>query len=134
MRLFEGELRTDSITASAPEPNCSTQASNFSLRIRSGTVPLINTASIPNCLKQSDKTERVGSGISTRATRAQAFLLRRGGVASTVPKAFCMAVGNALKLHFGLYFRPWQRVKRPMPEYKGLITGHGRERQHHPQS
>src|SRR5213082_2317029 len=94
MRLFDGEVRTDSITGSASGRNDSTQASNFSLCMRSGTLPVMVTASIPNCLKQSDNRARVGSLISTRATRAEAFLLG-GGDARTLPDAFRMAMGNA---------------------------------------
>src|SRR5437016_3029552 len=122
MRLFDGEVRTDSITGSASGRNDSTQASNFSLCMRSGMLPVMATASIPNCLKQSDKRERVGSLISTRATRAEAFLLG-GGAARTLPDAFRMAMGNALKLHSGLRFTTWQRVRRTVSRYQGLITG-----------
>jgi len=46
-------------------------------------------------LKQSDKSEPVGSLIPIKATRAEFFLLGRGG-ASVIPEVFCMALGNAL--------------------------------------
>src|SRR5438034_10849484 len=95
MWLFEGERRAESITASASGPRWSTQASNFSFCRRSGAPSLMNTASIPNCLKQSDKSEPVGSLMLIRATRAEFFLLGRGG-ASVSPEVFDMALGNAL--------------------------------------
>src|ERR1700680_1215640 len=95
MWLFEGERRAESMTASAAGPRCNTQASNFSFPRRSGAPPFMNTASIPNCLKQSDNSEPGGSLILTRRTRAEVFLPERGG-ANAIPEAFCMALGNAL--------------------------------------
>src|SRR5438552_7832732 len=95
IRLFEGDRRAASITGSASRSICSTQASNFSFSSRVGKASLITTASIPNCLKQSDNREPVGSLILTRATRAEFFLAVRGG-ASAIPEALCMAMGNAL--------------------------------------
>src|ERR1700730_6755446 len=113
IRLFEGDVRTDSITGAASGVRCTTQASSFSLFSRSDTPPVSNRASIPNCLKQSASKERAGSLISTRATLAEAFLLRGGG-ASTIPDDFCMAFGDFSKL----YSRPprdaWQRDRRPI--------------------
>src|SRR5882724_10659629 len=124
MRLLEAEVRTDSITGTASGASCTTQASSFSPCNRSRTFPVITMASIPNCLKQSTSNARAGSLISTRATRAEFFLLRGGG-ARTIPDDFCMAFGNALK-H---YFRPpcpaWQRDRRPIYRYQGVITGNG---------
>src|SRR5712691_1828745 len=100
MRLFEHEVRADSITASAPGPNFTTQASNFSLCKRSGISPVMTTVSMPNCLKQSDKTFLADSLISIRATRAKTFLL--GGMGETVLlRAFSISVVViALKLLF----------------------------------
>ena len=53
MRLFDGDVRTASITACAPGPSLTTQASNFSLRRRSAALPVTMTASMPNCRKHS---------------------------------------------------------------------------------
>jgi hypothetical protein len=96
---LEGERRIESITAADSGTSRTTQASNLSCCIRSGTSPFMSTVSIPNCLKHSTKSDPVGSSMSTRATRAEVFLLGRGG-ARTAPEAFCMALGNALPEQF----------------------------------
>src|ERR1700737_333480 len=121
MRLFEADVRTDSITAAASGASCNTQASSFSLCSRSGTFPVSTTDSIANCLKQSASKARPGSLRSTRATLAEAFLLRRGE-ARAVPDDFCMTLEIALKLHSGPPSAAWQRDRRPMLRYKGVIT------------
>src|SRR5689334_23001148 len=124
MRLFDADRRADSITGTASGVRCTTQASSFSRCSRSGTLPVITTASIPNCLKQSASKERAGSLMSTRATRAEAFLLRGGG-ARTSPDDFCMSLRNAVKLHSGLPSGAWQRDRRPICRYQGAITQNG---------
>src|SRR6476620_9463081 len=125
MRLFEADVRTDSITGTASGARCTTQASSFSRCNCSRTFPVNTTASIPNCLKQSASKTRAGSLISTRATLAELFLLRGGG-ATTIPDDFCMAFGE-FSNH---YSRPprdaWQRVRRPIYGYQGVITENGR--------
>src|ERR1700687_5531650 len=122
MRLLEAEVRTDSITGTASGARGTTQASSFSRCNRSRTFPVNTTASIPNCLKQSASKARAGSLMSIRATLAEFFLLRGGG-ARTIPDDFCMAFGECLE-H---YSRPpcdaWQRDRRPIRGYKGVITG-----------
>src|SRR5271165_5105714 len=96
MRLFEAEVRTDSITGKASGVSCTTQASSFSRWSRSRTFPVITIATMPNCLKQSASKARAGSLISTRATRAEDFRLRGGGGASAIPEDFCMALDTIL--------------------------------------
>src|SRR5215472_11585948 len=92
MRLLEREVRIASITACAPGPSRTTQASNFSFCSRSAAFCGIRIDSIPNCLKQSVRTVRWLSLRSTRAIRALAFLLNGVG-AKAVPRAFCMGCG-----------------------------------------
>src|SRR4029077_10532941 len=92
---WEGEGGADSITASASDPRCRTQASNFSLCRRSATSVFRNTVSIPNCLKHSAKSVPFGSLMLTRATRAEFFLPGRRG-ASVIPEAFCMVLGTVV--------------------------------------
>src|ERR1700746_1511780 len=87
MRLLEGEVRTASMTACAPGPNLTTQASNFSFRSRSAEFAGICTASTPNWRKQSARIVLGVSLRSTKAMRAEAFLVWGMG-AKAVPKAF----------------------------------------------
>src|SRR5579862_1522241 len=122
MRLLEAEVRTDSMTGTASGAKWTTHASSFSRCSRSRTFPLITTASIPNCLKQSTSKARAGSLISTKATLAEDFLLRGGG-ARTIPDDFCIVFRGILQLHCGLHSAPWQRRKWPLSGYQGLITG-----------
>src|SRR6516162_1393010 len=89
MRLLEAEVRAASMTASAPGPRFTTQASNFSLRRRSAALPDMGTDSMPNCRKQSVRMERVESLRSIMAMRAAAFFFWGMG-ARAVPKAFCI--------------------------------------------
>src|SRR6476660_6308305 len=125
MWLFDGDRRAEYMTASAAGPRCRTQASNFSFCSRSGAPPFMKTASMPNCLKQSERSEPVGSLISTRATRAEFFLVGRGG-ASVIPEVFCMAPGNSPnELHFRGQEGVWQRVRRTVSQHKSLITRNG---------
>src|SRR5579872_80661 len=86
MRLFEGDVRADSITALAGGANFTTHASNFSLVSRSAAFPDITTLSIPNCRKQSTRSPLAGSFRSTKAARAAAFRPVESGV-TDVPKA-----------------------------------------------
>src|SRR5450755_1022236 len=124
MRLFDAEVRTDSITGMASGTSCTTQASSFSRCRRSRTFPVNTTASIPNCLKQSTSKARAGSLISTRATLAEVFLLR-GGDARTIPDDFCMAFGECPEHHSRPPRGPWQRDRRTIYGYQGVITGNG---------
>src|SRR5260370_786206 len=88
-RLFEGELRAASITASAPSPRASTQASNFSFFRRSAAFEVTITVSIPNWRKPSDRSARAGSFKPTSAVRATAFRLGGAGT-KFVAKALSM--------------------------------------------
>src|SRR5260370_39337205 len=72
-RLFEGEERAASITASAPCPRLITQASNFSFLRRSAAFAVTITVSIPNWRKPSDSNARAASSRPTSAVRAAAF-------------------------------------------------------------
>src|ERR1700732_2334765 len=99
MRLFEAEVRADSMAASASGPNFNTQASNFSFFKRSGTLAVITTVSTPNWRKQSDRIILAGSLRLTKATRADAFLLGGIGV-RVVPRDLFMSVAIALKTLF----------------------------------
>src|ERR1700693_682088 len=92
MRLFEGEVRADSITASAPGARWSTQASNFSRRRRSAALDDPITVSIPNWRKHSVSRNLADSFRSTRAARAVPFLVGAG--AKAVPQAFSMDWGG----------------------------------------
>src|SRR5216684_1623186 len=101
-RLLEGEVRAASITVSAPLPRFSTQASNFSLRIRSAAFADITTVSIPNCRKHSASKVRAESFRSTRAARAATFLMgeAEGRIGA---KAFSMGrIGLTVKPYSGL--------------------------------
>src|SRR5580704_15006886 len=118
---FEGDRRTESITRADSGTRCRTQASNFSLCMRSGTLPVISEVSMPNCLKHSDKREPAGSRRSTRATRATVFLLGRGG-ARTAPEAFSMALGNALQHPFWPPVGALAKAKKANVRYQGRIT------------
>src|SRR5579859_5517863 len=102
MRLFEGEVRAAFITASASGVNFTTHASNFSLLMRSATLPLRGTVSTPNWRKHSERIVRAGSFISINAARAAA--LRALGMGATaVPKPLSMVVVTvAFKLYSGL--------------------------------
>src|SRR5579862_1101308 len=66
-RLLEGELRSDSITDSAPSARASTQASNFSLWRRSAALAVIGMVSTLNCRKQSVRSARFDSFKPTNA-------------------------------------------------------------------
>src|SRR5580704_11653570 len=101
MRVLEGDVRADSIAASASGPNFNTHASNFSFFRRSGTLLVITTVSTPNCRKQSVRIILAGSFRSTKATRADAFL--GGGMgARAVPRDLFISVGAvALKPYSG---------------------------------
>src|SRR5215472_8056312 len=124
MRLFEAEVRADSITASASGVNFTTHASNFSLANRSAALPIKHTVSTPNWRKHSERIDMAGSFISTKAARAAA--LRVGGMgAIAVLKPLSMGIVTvALKLYSGLLFRPWQRRRRTIPGYRSAITSH----------
>src|SRR5215469_14989307 len=124
MRLFEAEVRADSITASAAGVKFTTQASNFSLANRSAALPIRDTVSTPNWRKHSERIDMAGSFMSTKAARAAA--LRGGGMgAVAVLKPLSMGIVTvALKLYSGLLFRPWQRRRRTIPGYRSAITSH----------
>src|SRR6266700_1156486 len=72
-RLFDGEERAASITASAPCPRLMTHASNFSFLRRSAAFAVTITVSIPNWRKPSDSNARAASSRPTSAVRAAAF-------------------------------------------------------------
>src|SRR5579863_9036994 len=91
-RLFDGELRAASITASAPSPRFNTQASNFSRRKRSAAFDDIATDSMPYCRKHSTSSARADSFTSTSAVRAAAFRTRGAG-GRTEAKVFSMSRG-----------------------------------------
>src|SRR5579862_3611829 len=95
-RLLEGELRSDSITDSAPSARASTQSSNFSLWRRSAALAVIGMVSTLNCRKQSVRSARFDSFKPTNAARA-ADLRRMGRGAGAVAKALCIGWG---RLHF----------------------------------
>src|SRR6266478_9989254 len=87
MRLFERDLRADSRTDAAWLPTRITQASNFSLASRPALSEVIETLSIPNCLKHSESRLRDDSCKSTNAARAENFLEGDKGT-KEFPKAF----------------------------------------------
>src|SRR5579872_3100675 len=116
MRLLEDEVRADSITSCAPGPSLTTQASNFSFFRRSAASPLSATLSMPNCRKHSASVLRKGSLMSTRATRAEAFLFESAGI-TRVPKALSIDEIILASIYSVLLYRHWQRRRRPIHEY-----------------
>src|SRR5580704_8091113 len=90
MRLLEGEVRAASMTAAVPVARLMTDASNFSWRRRSAALEDTSTVSMPNWRKHSVRRAREDSFRSTRAARADAFLVEEVN-AGAVPKAFCMS-------------------------------------------
>src|ERR1700691_3563947 len=126
MRLLEGEVRTDSMTVSAPGARLSTQAANFSRFRRSGASALITTASMPNCLKHSDNRILPDSLISTRATRAEAFLEGRTDEA-TVSNDLSIAMGICvLSLYYsGLPQTSSPRIGRTVIKGQSALLGNG---------
>src|SRR5262252_3029410 len=99
MRLFEVEERRDSSTGCVSGLSLNTQASNFSFFMRTGTSPITATLSIPNCRKQSERMALAGSFRSTKATRADVFLL--AGILAARATVFLIGAGNVMKLHSG---------------------------------
>src|SRR5262249_6441591 len=116
MRLFEAEVRADSMTAWAAGPNWITQASNFSFFSRSEASPLSETLSMPNCRKHSERVFLPGSFMSTRATRAEAFLVLRVG-RTPVPRDLSITGNDCPEIYSVTLHRQWQRRRRPIPEY-----------------
>src|SRR5215467_4392549 len=115
-RLFELEPRAASMTVSDPSARASTQASNFSLRMRSAAPVLMGIASIPNCLKHSASSTREGSLNPTNAALAAAFRVTRKG-ARVVSKALSIRSGKTPLSK--LIVRPtgWlQKVPKDQPE------------------
>src|SRR5579863_4725592 len=92
-RLLEGELRSDSITDSAPFAKASTQASNFSLCRRSAALAVMGMVSTLNWRKHSVRSARFDSFKPTNAARA-ADLRRMGRGAGTVAKALSIDWGR----------------------------------------
>src|SRR5215469_4911146 len=131
-RLFELEPRAASMTVSDPSARASTQASNFSLRMRSAAPVLTGIASIPNCRKHSASNTREGSLNPTNAALAAAFRVKGKG-ARVVSKALSIGRG---RLHFrnSLCGRPggfgkFQRTNRsggegPLPDAAEREKGH----------
>src|SRR5580704_9822714 len=123
MRLFEGEVRAASITASAPGARLSTQASNFSRRRRSAALDDTITVSIPNWRKHSVSRNLADSFRSTRAARAVPFLVGAG--AKAVPKAFSMGLGSISECATLIVARlgvDGKTRKEQGSESKGVIT------------
>jgi hypothetical protein len=104
MRLFEGEVRADSMTSPADAVSFSTQASNFSRLKRSAASLPRMVVSIPNCRKQSEMTLLTGSLSSINAARAEARRLKgRGTTAVLEPLSIPMsALMPILARHFTL--------------------------------
>src|SRR5436309_6930752 len=114
MRLFEADVRAACITASASSTRLSTQASNFSLLIRSGALSLTTTVSTPNCLKQSESVIRADSFMPIKATRADARFVA-GIEAILDPRAEFMTVAT--------YNPILARVSRFGKRIEGQCTG-----------
>src|ERR1700680_4414699 len=121
-RLFEGELRAASITASAPSPNPRTQASNFSLCRRSAASEDMTTVSILNCRKHSASRVLDDSFKPTSAVRA-ADLRTVGARAKVVAKALCI-VGehSTFQNHCGGASRYGKDTKDQPSTYQILVT------------
>src|SRR5580765_4308242 len=92
-RLFDGDERAASITASAPSARLITQASNFSFFNRSAALAVTTTVSMPNCRNPSDSSARAGSFKPTSAVRAAAFL-GIGEGAKGIAKALSIGFGE----------------------------------------
>src|SRR2546430_6628156 len=110
------------MTNSAPGLSFNTQASNFSRGKRSTALSVTTSVSMPNCLKQSRRTFPVDSLRSTRATRAEYFMLRGTAEKAVASDSSITGVIRAVKPYSGLAFGPWQRSKRPILGYKSIIT------------
>src|SRR5438477_3885749 len=111
-RLLEGELRTESMTLSAPSARDITQASNFSLCRRSAALSVTCTASILNWRNDSAISARYGSLNPTKAARAAAFRVMKGRGARVVAKALSIiGEDSTFESHCGWHWHGWQRTE-----------------------
>src|SRR6185312_6524927 len=94
MRLFEGEVRTVSMTGSEAASSRKMQASNFSFFSRSAASFPMGTVSTPNWRKHSEMICWAGPWIHTSAARAELFLLISGIGAGATPRDFSMMSGG----------------------------------------
>src|SRR5258707_1256489 len=86
MRLLDREFRADSSTEAAWAPTRITQASNFSVESRLALSAVIDTLSMPNCLKHS-VSKLLDCSCRSSAARAENFLEEDKGTRE-FPKAF----------------------------------------------
>src|SRR5260370_28229006 len=99
MRLLDREFRADSSTEAAWAPTRITQASNFSVESRLALSAVIDTLSMPNCLKHSVSKLLDCSCRSTSAARAENFLEEDKGTRE-FPKAFSDSINCVVRTLF----------------------------------